>query len=187
MSFLGLQTLIKKSILSDKLFLCMRSSLSHSRATASLSFSCRRGKTCKQRLCEVKHSDIQPAGDWLLHLGRNKGSIERCPSFERRTILLPSMQDWPVSLPPSAHCCGAGGSWKSSAAICRALLTVRRAARGAAGPAWTAAGTPLFSQAGSLKTFKLLCPPLKVQAGFSWASWQCFHYCIKLAFPCSWT
>lgn len=108
-SFLGLQTLVKKSILSDKFFLCMGSSLSHSRATASLSFSCRRGKTCKQRISMRLNSDIQPAGNWLLHLSRNKGSIESCPSFERRTILLPSVQDWPVSLPPSGHCCSAGG------------------------------------------------------------------------------
>lgn len=49
-SFLGLQTLDMKSIMSDKLFLRMRSSLSHSRTTASLSFSCCRGKTYKQRI-----------------------------------------------------------------------------------------------------------------------------------------
>lgn len=64
------------------------------KATASLSFSCVVGKLVNgEDLCEVKDSDIQPVGHWLLHLGRNKGSVKRCPFFERRTILLPSVQD----------------------------------------------------------------------------------------------
>lgn len=48
-SFLGLQSLGEKSILSNKFSTCKRSLLSHLRAAASLSFSCH-GKTCKRRI-----------------------------------------------------------------------------------------------------------------------------------------
>lgn len=133
-SFLGLQTLVKKSVLSD---LCMGSSLSHSRATASLVFQLSSWENLQtEDLYEAKDSDIQPAGDWLLHLGGNKGSIERCPSFERRPILLPSVRDWPVSLPASAHCCSAGGSWRAlqpSAGLRWQCAGLRRGPRGRPG------------------------------------------------------
>lgn len=127
-------------------------------------------------LCELKDSDVQPAGSWLLRLGGNKGSTERCPSSGRRTILLPSVQDWPVSLPPGARCRSAGRSWKSSAAICRAPLTVRRAAQGAG----LESGPRTFLFTG--QTFE------NGQITLSSSKRTCgSQYCIKRAFPCSWT
>lgn len=95
-----------------------------------------------------------------------------------------------MALPPPAHCSSAGRSWKSSAAICRALPTVRRAPRccerGCRACLESSHCTFLFT-CQLFGNVQITLSSKKSMHFFSWASWQCAHYCIKREFPCLWT